>query len=154
MSWRGAGREPAIAVRSRTDGGEWTRWTPLTAEPADGPDPGSSEGRSGNGVSSPAWVGEADWVQYRSSEPLPGLRLRFVNVQGTATALDRARTAIRKGVNAGLVSAGVGGALRRGARRRAAAGDRPARGLGRATSARRAARPTTARCGRRTCTTR
>ena len=103
LSWDGAGREPAIAVRSRTDGGDWTRWTPLAGEPADGPDPGV-EGRAGTGVSSPTWVGEGDWVQYRASETLPGLRLRFVNVQGTATAADRVRTALRRGVNAGMVS--------------------------------------------------
>ena len=103
LSWEGAAREPAIAVRSRTDGGEWTRWVPLATEPADGPDP-RTEGRSGTGVSSPTWVGEADWVQYRASEALPGLRLRFVNVRGTATAADRARTALRRTVNAGLVS--------------------------------------------------
>ncbi len=103
LAWDGAGRDPAIAVRSRTDGGEWTRWTPLAGEPADGPDP-AVEGRRGEGVSSPTWVGEADWVQYRSSEALPDLRLRFVNVEGTATAADRARTALRRGLNAGLVS--------------------------------------------------
>ena len=103
LSWNGAGREPAIAVRSRTDGGGWTRWTPLAGDPADGPDPGD-ERLTGTGVSSPTWVGDADWVQYRASETLPGLRLRFVNVQGTATAADRARTALRRGVNAGLVS--------------------------------------------------
>ena len=103
LSWDGAGREPGVAVRSRTDGGQWTRWTPLAGEPADGPDPGD-EGRRGMGVSSPTWVGEADWIQYRASETLPGLRLRFVNVQGTATAADRARTALRRSVNAGMVS--------------------------------------------------
>jgi hypothetical protein len=103
LSWNGAGREPALAVRSRTDGGDWTKWTPLAGEPADGPDPGK-EGRAGTGVSSPTWVGEGDWVQYRASETLPGLRLRFVNVQGTGTAADRARTALRRGLNAGLVS--------------------------------------------------
>ena len=90
-------------MRSRTDGGEWTKWTPLAGEPADGPDPGD-EGRAGTGVSSPTWVGEADWIQYRASETLPGLRLRFVNVQGTATAADRARSALRKALNTGLVS--------------------------------------------------
>ena len=92
----------------------------------DGPDPGD-EGRRGTGVSSPTWVGEADWVQYRSSEALPGLRLRFVNVQGTATAADRARTALR-----GAVNAGAGRRWPAVARTavaecgRAAAGDRPA----------------------------
>ncbi len=107
LSWTGSDRDPAIAVRARTNGGEWTRWTPLAGEPADGPDPGTAEARHGAGVSSPTWVGEADWVQYRSSESLPGLKLRFVNVQGTSTPADRARTAIRKGVNAGLVSIGA-----------------------------------------------
>ncbi len=107
LSWDGASREPALAVRTRTDGGDWTRWTPLAGEPVDGPDPGDEGGR-GTGVSSPAWVGDAEWVQYRSSEALPGLRLRFVNVQGTATAGDRARTALRGAVNGAMVAmAGV-----------------------------------------------
>jgi hypothetical protein len=52
-------------------------------------------------------VGEADEVQYRVSRRVPGLRLHFVNVQGTATAADRARTAIRR-----VASAGVGSLAR------------------------------------------
>ena len=103
LTWRGAGREPAIAVRTRRLGGKWSRWTPLAGEPADAPDPGA-EGRRG-GSSSPVWVGEADWVQYRLSERLPGLRLRFVNVRGTATAADRARTAVRRVASAAVLAA-------------------------------------------------
>ena len=52
-----------MAVRARRDGGRWTRWTPLASELVDGPDPGA-EARPGT-TSSPTWVGEADWVQYR-----------------------------------------------------------------------------------------
>ncbi|MDQ4048821.1 MAG: peptidoglycan recognition protein, partial [Actinomycetota bacterium] len=60
------------------------------------------------GGSAPSWVGEADWVQYRLSERLRGLRLHFVNVQGTATAADRARSAVRRLASAGAASlAGV-----------------------------------------------
>ena len=106
------------------------------------------------GVSSPTWVGEADWVQYRASETLPGLRLRFVNVQGTATAADRARTAVRKSVNAGMVSLAAAARDRRGP----AGGPQPAivprADWGAAKCPPRSARRPTARCGRRSCTTR
>ena len=102
LSWRGGHREAAVAVRARRDGGRWTRWTPLASELVDGPDPGT-EARPGT-TSSPTWVGEADWVQYRSSRRLPGLRLRFVNTRGSATAAERARTALRRAVSAGVSS--------------------------------------------------
>jgi N-acetylmuramoyl-L-alanine amidase len=89
LRWRGGG-ELGIALRARKDDGDWTPWTP--AHPDD-----------------PVWVGEADWVQYRISRRVRGLRLHFVNVQGTATAADRLRTAIRGAANAGVLAvAGVG----------------------------------------------
>ena len=60
-----AGREPAMAVRARRDGGE------LDALDAAGrrarrrrPTRATEAGR-GTASSSPTWVGEADWVQYR-----------------------------------------------------------------------------------------
>ena len=85
LSWRGAG-EPAIAVRARADGDAWTRWTPAGAD-----------GRHGRArsTSAPVWVGEADWVQYRMSRRVAGLRLHFVNTTGTATAKDRVLTRLR-----------------------------------------------------------
>jgi hypothetical protein len=107
--------EPALAVRTRADGGQWTPWTPVFAHSEDGPDPGSGEARA-VGMSNPVWAGEADWVQYRSSERLRGLRLHFVNTAGTATAGDRLRTALRSGVStalttaAGVLHAGIAGA--------------------------------------------
>jgi hypothetical protein len=105
VRWRGRA-EPRLAVRTRHAGGEWTRWAGLAVHSEDGPDPGSGEARGG-GSSSPVWVGEADEVQYRMSRRVPGLRLHFVNVQGTATRADRARTAIRR-----LVGAAVGSLAR------------------------------------------
>lgn len=85
LSWRGAA-DPAIALRARTDGGEWTRWTPT-----------GGDGRHARSFSTsePVWVGEADWVQYRMAHRVPGLRLHFVNTTGTATAKDRLLTRLR-----------------------------------------------------------
>jgi 5-hydroxyisourate hydrolase-like protein (transthyretin family) len=103
LRWRGSAK-PKIALRARRDGGSWSRWVPLEADPADGPDPGG-EGHRG-GASAPLWVGQADWVQYRLSRPVPGLRLHFVNATGTATAKDRALTAVRRTVSAGVVALG------------------------------------------------
>ncbi|HEX2071043.1 MAG TPA: N-acetylmuramoyl-L-alanine amidase [Thermoleophilaceae bacterium] len=102
--------EPALAMRTRTDDGEWSRWAPVTAHAEDGPDPGSGEAHA-DGMSNPVWAGEADWVQYRSSDRLADVRLHFVNTDGTATVADSVRTAVRDIANtavtatAGLLSA-------------------------------------------------
>ncbi len=94
FSWTGRG-EPAIALRARKDGDDWTRWAPV------GDDGVRSATRS---TSSPVWVGEADWVQFRMSRQVPHLRLHFVNTTGTATAKDRMVTAVRKAANTAVVS--------------------------------------------------
>ena len=92
LRWSGRGT-PGVALRARPDGGDWTRWTPV----------GSHAERS----SDPVWVGEADWVQYRMTRRVRGLRLHFVNVKGTATAADRFRTSLRSTINAGVVALGA-----------------------------------------------
>jgi len=124
LTWSGAGErqraehrhdEPALALRTRTDDGEWSRWAPVDAHAEDGPDPNSDEAAAA-GMSNPVWAGEADWVQYRSSERLAGARLHFVNTDGTATAADRLQAALRGVVNtavttiAGALSADLAGA--------------------------------------------
>jgi hypothetical protein len=58
-----------------------------------------------NGTADPVWAGEADELQYRMSRRVSGLRLHFVNTLGTATAADRARTALRRAANAGVRTA-------------------------------------------------
>jgi hypothetical protein len=83
FSWRSDG-QPAIALRARKDGGHWTRWTPVGTDGRHGPR---------RSTSSPVWVGEADWVQYRMSRQVPGLVLHFVNSTGSASARDRPVTA-------------------------------------------------------------
>jgi hypothetical protein len=106
LRWRGH-VEPGLAVRTRSDGGDWTRWAGVYTHLEDAPDPRSGEPQV-SGTTSPVWAGEADWVQYRTTRRLRGVRLHFVNVKGTATAADRLRTALRGTVNAGLVGmAGV-----------------------------------------------
>jgi N-acetylmuramoyl-L-alanine amidase len=80
LRWRGAA-EPVIWLRVRRDGARWTRWLRLPGDPDGAPDPGASEARAAHGESSPVWVGRADWVQYRMSRRVPGLRLHFVRVR-------------------------------------------------------------------------
>jgi hypothetical protein len=82
LRWRG-GAEPRIAVRVRRRGHRWSRWVRLDSHGEHRPDGGTGE-HSAQGISSPLWVGQADWIQYRSSRRLPGLRLHFVEVRGTA----------------------------------------------------------------------
>ncbi len=79
MRWRGAA-EPAISLRVRRNGHRWTRWIRLPGAPDGAPDPRAQEGRAAQGESSPVWVGSADWVQYRLSSRVRGLRLHFVRV--------------------------------------------------------------------------
>ncbi len=102
LTWRGRIGEPGIAVRTRLDGGGWTAWSTMATHAEDAPDPGGE--RAPRGVTSPTWAGEADWVQYRSSRRLPGLRLQFINVRGTATAADRAKTRVRRAASAGVAT--------------------------------------------------
>ena len=102
LTWRGQIGEPGIAVRTRLDGGGWTPWSAMETHAGDAPDAGGEP--APRGVTSPTWAGEADWVQYRSSHRLRGLRLQFINVRGTATAGDRAKTAVRRAANAGVAT--------------------------------------------------
>jgi hypothetical protein len=78
--WRGSA-QPAITLRVRRSGRRWTRWLRLPGAPDGAPDPRGAEARATHGESSPVWVGRADWVQYRVSRQVPGLRLHFVSVR-------------------------------------------------------------------------
>jgi N-acetylmuramoyl-L-alanine amidase-like protein len=80
LRWRGRA-VPSVWLRVRRAGHRWTRWVRLPGEPDGAPDPGSREAGGGHGESSPVWVGSADYVQYRLSKPVPGLRIHFVRVQ-------------------------------------------------------------------------
>ena len=101
VRWSGTAR-PVVTLRSRRAGGPWSRWVKLSEED-DRPDAGRGE-PAGQEVSMPAWVGDADEVQYRLSRPVRGLRLHFVNVRGTTTATDRLRTGLRRATNAAVTS--------------------------------------------------
>jgi hypothetical protein len=103
LRWQGRAK-PGVALRTRLAGGRWTRWLTLSSYEDDAPDPGRGEPEV-HGLSMPAWVGEADEVQYRLSRPVRGLRLHFVNVRGTATSGDRLRTALRRSANSAVTSA-------------------------------------------------
>jgi hypothetical protein len=102
LRWRGRA-EPRVAMRARLGDGRWTPWKALRTDADHAPDPGSGERTRGG--SDPLWVGEADTVQYRISRRVPGLRLHFVNVKGTATAADRLRTRVRSAVNGAVLAA-------------------------------------------------
>ena len=101
LRWSGSA-EPRIAMRVRRTGGSWSRWVPVGAGADHGPDAGSGERDTAGGASDPVWAGEADELQYRLSRRVSGLRLHFVNTLGTATAAERARTALRRAANAGV----------------------------------------------------
>jgi N-acetylmuramoyl-L-alanine amidase-like protein len=78
MRWSGPLR-PTIALRARRSGGRWTKWTRVPSDPEDSPDQGSPE-RTRAGFSAPVWTGDADYVQYKLSRRVGGLRLHFVSI--------------------------------------------------------------------------
>ena len=112
MTWKGGPTEPAIALRTRRNGGRWSRWITVYRHAEDGPDPRADE-PGVRGTTTPVWIREADWVQYRSSVELEGLRLHFVNVRGTASPGERLMNALRRSANAGVVA--LAGSLAPGA---------------------------------------
>ena len=65
----------SVSIRVRRLGGRWSRWTPL--QPSEEP---LRRGAAGHGTE-PVWAGGDDLVQVRSSRPLHGLRLSFVNAR-------------------------------------------------------------------------
>jgi N-acetylmuramoyl-L-alanine amidase-like protein len=96
LRWSGAAR-PTIAVRARRSGRAWTKWTRVPADPDDAPDTGAAE-RSPRGFSAPVWTGDADYVQYKLSQRVAGLRLHFVSIPpSTRHALASRRTATDPG---------------------------------------------------------
>ena len=80
LGWSGRA-QPHVHLRVRQAHGGWSRWRELPV---------------GRGFTDAAWAGDANAVQYRISRRVPGLRIRFVNSLGTATARARARTAARR----------------------------------------------------------
>ena len=104
LRWRGSA-EPGVAIRTRRAGGRWSRWTPVSADRDHAPDRGRGEPQPA-GTTAPAWAGDADYVQYRMSRRVPGLRLHFVNTRGTTTRGERVRSAIRRTANAGVTAIG------------------------------------------------
>jgi hypothetical protein len=88
LHWRRGerARDVVTRIRVRTAGGRWQRWTLMGADHA------------GGAGAEPVWAGGADAYQLRmdgASVPR-GLRARFVNATGTATARDRLTTALRR----------------------------------------------------------
>ena len=81
------GSDPAIAVRISEDGEVWSTWTPVPTQPDGGPEPGSGERRraaQSNSVSSPVWAGESRFLQYRTAQSAPGMRIQLINTEALA----------------------------------------------------------------------
>jgi hypothetical protein len=106
LSWSRGDAETDVDVRVRSKGGDWSDWTEATAEADHAPDPGRGESTATR-ASAPVWTGGADEVQYRTSKRLGGVKLELSNTTGTATAGDRAQTAVRTAANKGVT--GVAG---------------------------------------------
>jgi N-acetylmuramoyl-L-alanine amidase-like protein len=78
--WRGGSAR--VWLRGRRTGGSWSRWVQLVS---------SEEPVRGGSGTEPVWAGGMDLVQLRSSRPLRGLRLHFVNARVPAVRAARAQ---------------------------------------------------------------
>lgn len=104
LTWRGA-HDARVALRVRRDG-RWGPWMHAGRVDSDQGDRG--EGRAdARVVTDPVWVGDAEALEVRADRPLPTLRAAFENTAGTATAADRARTAMREAALTGLALLGA-----------------------------------------------
>jgi N-acetylmuramoyl-L-alanine amidase len=101
LRWQEGSPRPEVELRVRREGEAWSGWADAAPEGEHGPDPGRGEAAAKR-VSEPVWANGADEVQYRTSERLRGLKVEFINTTGTATAADRAETAVRKAANKGV----------------------------------------------------
>jgi len=101
LRWRSGPSEAPLEIRVRREGEGWSEWVNATRDTEHAPDPGHGE-RDSTRVSEPVWADGADQVQYRTSERLGGVKLKFINTTGTATAADRAETAVRNAASKGI----------------------------------------------------
>jgi hypothetical protein len=67
-----------IEVRTRGARGDWSPWTPAPWATGHGPD-----GAGPRRLTDPVWTGRARFFQVRSSAPLRGLRVHFVDSTGS-----------------------------------------------------------------------
>ena len=79
-------------IRVRGADGRWRPWTRMAADHA------------GGSGAEPVWAGGADAYQLRMDTRPRGLRARFVNATGSATAAARLKTALRRGAQRVLVA--------------------------------------------------
>ena len=80
VQWEGP-RSVRIGLRARARGGPWSRWG-VASTLGHGPDRPVSDALIGEAV----WTGPAEFVELRSSRPLEGVRMHFVNVEGADAA--------------------------------------------------------------------
>ena len=92
LRWRAGSGEHDAAIRVRRSGGRWGRWTRMAADHA------------GGGGTEPVWAGGANAYQLRLDGRPRGLRARFVNATGSATAIDRLTTSVRRAAHASLAA--------------------------------------------------
>jgi hypothetical protein len=96
LRWRasgaGHGHAATARIRVRDAGGRWGGWTRMAADHA---------GATG---AEPVWAGGADAYQLRVTARPRGLRARFVNATGSATATDRLKTALRRTAHRALAT--------------------------------------------------
>jgi N-acetylmuramoyl-L-alanine amidase-like protein len=98
LSWRGP-RDAGAQIRVRHAGGGWSPWTAMASDDAP-----VDAGGVGGGGAEPVWAGGADALQLRLTRAVRGLRAHFVNSTGSATAPERALTALRRTAHAAFAA--------------------------------------------------
>ena len=147
LHWSAGARGDRADPRARCRPGRWGRWTAMASD------------HGGGTGAEPVWAGGADAYQLRLDRRARGLRARFVNATGSATAADRVRTAMRRAAHTAFAALAGSAAQAQIPSAVPTAGSRPAppiipREAWGADQCGRARRPPTARCSSASCTTR
>jgi hypothetical protein len=95
VEWE-APRTVRIELRARRRDGPWSRWG-VASTLGHGPDRPASEALIGE----PVWTGPAELVELRSSRPLEGVRLHFVEVSSAPAATEAAAALAQPVLDAG-----------------------------------------------------
>lgn len=94
LTWRRSadGERRRVRIRVRDASGRWARWTLM------------ADDHAGGAGAEPVWAGGAEAYQLRMSGRPRGLRARFVNATGTATAGARLTTSLRRAAHGALAT--------------------------------------------------
>ena len=89
ITWEPGDAPEGLAwVRSSTDGDEWSAWVPLSVDEVHAPDPGTAEAQGARPGSSPVFIGDDRYVQFRvEAEHAPTMQAELLDARPESSGL-------------------------------------------------------------------